>query len=497
MAGQPNHESARPLPALLARLLPTRVPPPDAASASEARPSVGAAPDSSGDSVSRWIAPSVLIGVVAGLGAVALFGLLHVCSELILEHIAGYHPYRTAAEGGPRDMSWSERPWAVPLVAGGGALVATLLAVWLAPEARGHGTDAAIDTAHHDPAGMRGRVPVVKLIASALTIGSGGSGGTEGPAAQISAGFGSVIARRTGMSHEQARTAVVIGLAAGVGAIFRAPLGAALLGAEILYRRGMDTRILPQALIASCAGWLTFGCCYGFDPMLGHGATDVSWAASDFALLAATGVLCGLTGRLYTSAFYAVHLRTEAHVRSLPARIAAPVAAALLVGLLGLVVPGVPGTGYGLIQALTDRDTAADFPLLLLALMPLAKIAATALTVGSGGSGGIFGPCMVVGAGVGAFAWHVGVDLHAASTGPLPYVVVGMAACLGPVANSPIGVLIMATEMVGDAALLGPGLLAVLCASTVTGHTTLYRSQRETPVPPTKPSPPDPNSPPK
>lgn len=481
MARCPKRGSSR-LPSLPAWLLPARVSPSPATAESAGAGSSDAG--SSDESVSRWIPVSVLIGVVAGLGAAALFGLLHVCSELLLEHVAGYHPYRTAADGGPRDMDASERPWAVPLVAGAGALVATLLAVWLAPEARGHGTDAAIDTAHHNPTGMRGRVPVVKLVASALTIGSGGSGGTEGPAAQISAGFGSVIARRTGMSRAQARTAVVIGLAAGVGAIFRAPLGAALLGAEILYRRGMDAWLLPQALIASCAGWLAFGCCYGFDPLLGHPAAESSWSAQDFGLLAGTGVLCGLAGRLYTTVFYAVHLRTEAHVRTLPARIAAPVGAALLVGLIGVVVPGVPGTGYGLIQALTDRDTAADFPLLLVALMPLAKIAATALTVGSGGSGGIFGPCMVVGAGVGAFVWRVGEDLHAASTGPLPYVVVGMAACLGPIANAPIGVLVMATEMVGQASLLGPGLLAVLGASAVTGRTTLYRSQVESPAGP-------------
>ena len=94
--------------------------------------------------------------------------------------------------------------------------MATALVVWLAPEARGHGTDAAIAAAHEAPAGMRGRVTVVKLAASALTIGSGGSGGTEGPAAQISAAFGSVIARRTGMSRAQARTALVIGGTVGV-----------------------------------------------------------------------------------------------------------------------------------------------------------------------------------------------------------------------------------------------------------------------------------------
>lgn len=429
------------------------------------------------DTVARWIVPAASIGVIAGLGAAALFGLLHLCTGWLLEGLAGFHPYLTSAEGGFTDAADSDRPWAVPLVAAGGVLVATLLAVWLAPEARGHGTDAAIDAAHHHPAGMRARVTLVKLVASALTIGSGGSGGTEGPAAQISAAFGSVIARRTGMSRDQARTALVIGLAAGVGSIFQAPLGGALLGAELLYRKDMDARVLPKALIATCSGWLVFGACFGFAPVLGRHTGHVHWGVRELLLVVAVGLLSGVAGRLYAVSFYAVHNLVEARARSLFARLATPVCAALVVGGLGLVVPGVLGTGYGLMEALTDRRVLLDIPLALVLLIPLAKIVGTSLTVGSGGSGGIFGPCLVVGAGVGAAVWRLAEPHGLAPDSPLPLVVVGMAACLGPVARAPLGVLLMAVEMVGDASLLGPGILAVLCASVVTGDTTLYRSQ--------------------
>jgi chloride channel protein, CIC family len=434
--------------------------------------------DGAGDSLSRWLLPAVLIGVVAGSGAAALFGLLHLCTGWLLESVAGYQPYRTSADGGFRTLTQSDRPWAVPLVAAGGALVATVFALWLAPEARGHGTDAAIAAAHHDPAGMRGRVTVVKLVASALTIGSGGSGGTEGPAAQISAAFGSVIARRTGMSRRQARTALVIGLAAGVGAIFNAPFGGALLGAELLYRKDMDARVLPKAVVAAVAGWLVFGACHGFAPVLGRHAGGVG-GAGGFVLVVLVGLAAGGAGRLYTASFYAVHTRVEARARRLPARIAAPTVAALLVGGLGLLVPGVLGTGYGLMQALTSRNLLLDLPLVVVLAMPLAKIAGTALSVGSGGSGGIFGPCMVVGAGVGAAMWRLSEPLGIAPHSPLVLVAVGMAACLGPVAHAPLGVTVMMAEMLGDASLLGPGLLAVLSARAVTGGATLYRSQLE------------------
>ncbi|MGW0080436.1 chloride channel protein [Streptomyces sp. NPDC003393] len=433
--------------------------------------------DGAGDSPARWVVPAVLIGAVAGLGAAALFGLLHLCTGWLLESVAGYRPYRTSAEGGFRALADSDRPWLVPLVAAGGALVATVFALWLAPEARGHGTDAAIAAAHQDPTGMRGRVTVVKLVASALTLGSGGSGGTEGPAAQISAAFGSVIARRTGMTREQARTALVIGLASGVGAIFRAPLGGALLGAEMLYRRGMDARVLPHALIASVAGWLAFGACFGFTPVLGaHPGQTVS-GVGEFALVAVVGLVAGGAGRLYTGCFYAVHTQVEERARGPLARLAAPTSAALLVGGLGLLVPGVLGTGYGLMEAVTQRQLLLDLPLAVVLALPLAKIVGTALTVGSGGSGGIFGPGMVVGAGVGAALWRLAEPLGIAPHSPLVPVAVGMAACLGSVAHAPLGVLVMVAEMLGDASLLGPGILAVLCAQAVTGRTTLYRSQ--------------------
>ncbi|WP_055491171.1 chloride channel protein [Streptomyces sp. TP-A0356] len=433
--------------------------------------------DGADDSLARWVGPAVLIGVVAGLGAAALFGLLHLCTGWLLESVAGYRPYRTSAEGGFRTVTGSDWPWLVPLVAAGGALVATVFALWLAPEARGHGTDAAIAAAHNDPAGMRGRVTVVKLVASALTIGSGGSGGTEGPAAQISAAFGSVIARRTGMSREQARTALVIGLAAGVGAIFNAPLGGALLGAELLYRRGMDARVLPKALIASVAGWLVFGACHGFAPVLGSPPHAAVGGVGGFALVALVGLAAGAAGRLYTACFYAVHTRVEARARRLAARIMTPTVAALLVGGLGLLVPGVLGTGYGLMEAFTSRQILLDLPLVVVLAIPVAKIVGTALTVGSGGSGGIFGPCMVVGAGVGAALWRLAEPLGVAPHSPIVPVAVGMAACLGSVAHAPLGVLVMVAEMLGDASLLGPGALAVMCARAVTGGVTLYRSQ--------------------
>lgn len=431
------------------------------------------------DTLPRWIVLALLIGAVAGLGAVALFGLVHLGTEWLLGDIGGYRPYGTTARGALELSHSSSRPWAVPLVAAGGALIASALVVRFAPEASGHGTDAAIDAAHHRPLSMRGQVPFVKLIASALTIGAGGSGGTEGPAAQISASFGSIIARRARLSPGHARTAVVIGLAAGVGAVFRAPLGGALLGAELLYRRDADPAVLPKALLASAAGFVTFGACLGFGPLFGpHSGTSFG-GLQGFLPLALVGLLAGAAGRLFTFCFYWVHEHVEPVARTTVRRLLIPTTAALAVGGLGLLVPGVLGTGYGLMQALTEPQILLSLSPWVLVAVPLAKIVATSLSVGSGGSGGIFGPCLVVGAGVGAGVWRLFEPTGVVPHSPLAYVVVGMAACLGPVARAPLAVLVMAVETVGDASLLGPGMVGVLCASIMVGRTTLYRSQLE------------------
>ena len=147
------------------------------------------------------------------------------------------------------------RPWLLPLVTGAGALIAGIIVFNLAPEAEGHGTDSAIDAIHHKGARLRARVPPIKLIASAITIGSGGSGGREGPAAQISAGFGSLLAQWLRLDVQDRRIAVAAGMGAGIGAIFRAPLGGAVMAAEILYIHDLEVEALIPGLIASIVGY--------------------------------------------------------------------------------------------------------------------------------------------------------------------------------------------------------------------------------------------------
>ncbi|MFF2650348.1 chloride channel protein [Streptomyces sp. NPDC058045] len=440
----------------------------------------GSGPD--GDGLQRWALLAVVIGAIAGAGAAGLFGLLEVCTHWVLGTLGGHHPYRTTMEGGFATAGPFDRPWAVPLVVAGGALVGALLVRLLAPEAGGHGTDAAIAAAHHTPLDMRGRVTLVKMAASAITLGSGGSGGTEGPAAQISAAFGSVIARRARLTPAQARTAVVIGLAAGVGAVFRAPLGGALLGAELLYRKDADARVIPKSLLASAAGYAVFGACFGFGPVFGSHSASAALGLGDLPLLLLVGLLAGGAGRLYVGAFHWVHQRVQPRSTGTAAKLLFPAAGGLLVGGLGLLFPGVLGTGYGLMEGVMRRDVLLHLSLWVVLLLPLAKMLGTALSMGSGGTGGIFGPGLVVGAGVGAAVWRLADGLDLAPHSPALLVVAGMAACLGPVVRAPLAVLVMAVETAGDAGLTGPAIIAVLTACVVVRGVTLYRSQPDHPA---------------
>ncbi len=180
--------------------------------------------------------------------------------------MAGYH---AEAPAGEARVVWLPeidapfRPWLLLVVPAVGGLLSGLLVFRFAPEAEGHGTDAAIAAVHHNPRSMRGRVTLVKLLSSAATIGAGGSAGREGPTAQISAGFGSMLARRLDMTPQDARIAVTVGVGAGIGAIFRAPLGGAVLGTEILYRDDLEPEALFPSLVASIVGFSIFGAVEG------------------------------------------------------------------------------------------------------------------------------------------------------------------------------------------------------------------------------------------
>lgn len=429
-------------------------------------------------SLLKWVGIGLSIGIVAGVGAITFEAAIRLVTGFFLGTMVGYLPPSPVGEGPARVLSlWATaRPWLLPVVTTLGGLLVGLIVCSLAPEAEGHGTDAAI-AAFHQGKPVRARIPLVKLVASALTLGTGGSAGQEGPAAHIGAGFGSILARLFRLQVQDQRMAMAIGIGAGIGSIFHAPLGGAILAAEILYTDDLEVEALIPALIASTVGSSIVSLWSGGSPMLGTVTASMSPFPFSLFYAALIGILCGLLGRLYAWGFYG--MTQVFHRLPLPLWIK-PAIGGLLVGLLGLALPQILGMGDGWIQ-FSMGSGLLTLPFWLLLVLPLAKILTTGLSIGSGGSGGIFGPGMVIGALAGALIWRVGYQvLPELPALPAPFVVVGMMALLGGITRAPLAAMVMGAEMTGNLSLLVPAMLAVSLSYWLVGKQTLYLSQLET-----------------
>jgi CIC family chloride channel protein len=422
----------------------------------------------------KWIVLGAAIGVVGGIGAIIFYSALEFTTRVMLGGLAGYTPPSPAGEGSA-GITDAVRPWAIPLVVGLGGLLSGIIVFRWAPEAEGHGTDAAISAFHHNPRGIRARIPLIKLVASALTIGSGGSGGREGPTAQISAGFGSLLGRWLDLDARDARIAVAVGIAAGIGAIFRAPLGGAVLGAELMYREDVESDALVPSFIATIVAYTIYGAVEGFSPIFGTQARFGFTNPVQLVWYALLGLVCGGVGVLYATSFYGF---TDRFKRWSPPNWLKPAIAGVVVGCIGIVLPGVLGTGYGYVQVGLDRTTLLSLPLWIVLVLPFGKILSTSLSIGSGGSGGIFGPGMVIGGLLGAGIWRLLEPVAPAfPADPAPFAIVAMMAVFGSVAHAPLAVMLMVAEMTGNLSMLAPAMVAVGFATFVVGSRGIYRSQ--------------------
>ena len=289
-----------------------------------------------------------------------------------------------------------------------------ILVTRFAPEAEGHGTDAAIRAFHGDGR-IRRRVPLVKAVTAILTISTGGSAGREGPSAQISAGFGSMVADMLGLSPRERRIAMTTGIGAGIGTIFKAPLGGAVLAAEVLYTRDFESDAIVPAFLASVIGYAIFGFFEGYTPIFALG--PLVWNVWQIPVFLLLGVLCAAFGLLYIFTFYWSRDRFTAVFKryNLPMYLK-PVSGAILLGILVIALSFISpegemlglaslGSSYGFDQLMIYSMV----PLAVLILLPFLKILATSLTLGSGGSGGVFAPGLTIGAAIGG---AFGMILH-------------------------------------------------------------------------------------
>ncbi len=426
--------------------------------------------------VGKWVLLASLVGIAGGLAAVAFEHLIQLVQENVLVGPAGI-------EGESSEGPWGWRTALILLVPAAGGFVALWLAVRFSPESEGHGTEQFIRTFHEKDGKVRKRTVAVKALASAVTIGSGGSGGQEGPVCQIGGGVGSAIADGFKLPERDRRIFLLAGGSAGIGALFCAPLGGALFAPEVLYKKPeYEGEAIIPCIIASIIAFTTRTTLTGesrvvaISPEVREALAFRDWR--ELLIYLALALLVTVVSFVYVKTFKGVH-----RVFERLSRIPRPVRGALggfLLGALALAISPIAGEhgiffgGYALMRG----SIAGDIGVLVLIVLIAAKILGTSLTIGSGGSGGMFAPSLAIGALTGALVGEGAAQLFPGlGLEPACFAFVGMGGFFAGVAKTPIASIIIVCEITGSYELLAPLMLVSVLHLMFAAQWSLYETQ--------------------
>jgi CIC family chloride channel protein len=420
----------------------------------------------------RWIFIGILIGVVSGFGAILFSFLLRRGTQFFMNDLTALLLPKQL-----RQVSFFGIPlsrWMILWIPAFGGLLSGLLVFRFAPEAEGHGTDAMIETFHRKKGIVRKRVPVIKTIASAITIGSGGSAGKEGPIAQIGSGFASFLASVLKMNERDRRIMLLAGAAGGLGAIFKAPLGSALFATEVLYRRPeFEFEAIIPCILSSIVGYTVFTFYYGWETI--YHIPKFPFTPNELVFYGVFGFICAAVGFFYIHFFYGMRDRFFRKLR-IP-RSFKPAIGGLMLGGLAFFLPHILGGGNEWVQSAIDGKLAVG----LMLVLAFAKIFATSFTISSGGSGGVFAPSLFIGSMLGGSYGHLCSQLFPHwVTHPSAFVFVGMGGFFAGVAKVPIASLIMVAEMTAGYSLIVPLMIVSTISYLLLGEVSLYEKQVST-----------------
>ncbi|MGN6331213.1 MAG: chloride channel protein [Motilibacteraceae bacterium] len=401
---------------------------------------------------------ALVVGLGAGLGAVAFRRLIVHATRIF----SGSEDFSVTAVGRHPGNHWV--PWLggffVVLAPVAGGLLYGPLVDRFAREAKGHGVPEVMYAVAQRGGRIQGRVAVVKALASALCIGSGGSVGREGPIVQIGSALGSWLGRTFRVPETRLRTLVACGAAGGIAATFNAPVAGVFFALELLLRDFAAEAfgvVVLAAVVASVVGRAFFG----DTPFLHLPAFTIAHPA-EYLLYALLGLLAGIVGVCFTRVLYAIEDVCDWVWRG--PEWARPAVGGLVLGLLLLVLPQLYGVGYPVLQAGVEGRYALAFLVVLL----LGKMLATSLTIGIGGSGGVFAPSLFIGAMFGAAFGDVVHVLAPGVAGPTgAYALVGMGAVFAGSARAPITAVLIMFELTGEYTIILPLMLAIVLATAV------------------------------
>jgi CIC family chloride channel protein len=407
------------------------------------------------------MALAMLVGAGAGLGAIAfrymILGFTYVFSGH-REYSALGHPNNPLVPG--------LGIWFVVLAPVLGGLIYGPLVSRFAPEARGHGVPEVMYAVHSLGGRMRPQVPIVKSLASAVCIGSGGSVGREGPIVQIGSALGSVAGQALRLPESQLRLLVACGAAGGISATFNAPIAGVFFALELILR-DFETRSFGLVVLSSVTADAIGRAAFGNHPFLSLPAFTFS-SPLELLLYAGLGVAATGVGLGFVRVLYAGEDVADRLWKGKPDWLR-PAAGGLLLGLLLLLVPQMYGVGYPVLHL----AVAGHYLFLALVGLLAAKILATSLTMWIGGSGGVFAPSLFMGAMLGSAYGAIAHELLpglAIAAGA--YGLVGMGAVFAASARAPITAVLIVFELTGDYRIILPLMVAVVIATALSGALT-------------------------
>lgn len=393
------------------------------------------------------IVVAIIIGSLAGFGAVGIRALIKIISDLSFPGVGSILSNITAS-------GWL-RVVIVPII--GGLIVGPLIYIF-AQEAKGHGVPEVMQAILLKGGVIRKRVAFIKALASSITIGTGGSVGREGPIVQIGASIGSTIGQLFRIPGKRIKTMVGCGAAAGIAAAFNAPIAGALFAVEIILMDFAITQFSPIVISSVIATVIS----HHFEGNFAAFAVPKYLMQSPFELILYTvlGLLCGLLSFAFIRILY--NFEDFFDYKFKFPEYLKPALGGLVIGVTALQFPQVMGVGYDSINLALKGEMIWSIALALI----FVKVLATSITLGSGGSGGIFAPSLFMGAMLGVFFGLVsdklfpGINLH-----PGAYALVAMGGMVAGTTRGPITAIIIVFELTNDYKIILPLMITCIIST--------------------------------
>lgn len=406
------------------------------------------------------ISMAVVIGLLSGFANVIFRAAIQFVHEVVF---IGGSELLNIDEGGYYRLL-------LPLLPVCGALLLIPLSLLFKGEVNGYGFPKFLERVNIKGGRIKRRTVPLKIISSALTIGTGGSAGVEGPIAQIGGAIGSFVGQLFKVSGNRIKLLIAAGSAGGIAATFNAPIAGVMFATEIVLLGNYELTSFAAIVISAGIATVVSRVYYGENPIFTVPAYEVN--AYEIPLYIIFGIFMGVVAVLYIKSFYKIKdkfddLKIHPQLK--------PVIGAFLVGSIGIFFPQIMGDGYKIIEQALD----GNIVFIIMFALIFFKIIATSLTLGSGGAGGMFAPALFIGAMAGgAFGWVVHTMFPAYTSNPGAYATVGVGAFLAAATHAPLTAIFLLFEMTGNYKIIVPIMFASILGTLTAKH--LYRDSIDT-----------------